>query len=601
MAFNFDKFVQKHVRMVFAFIVVVMVVPLVLWGYMGQSGTGSEEDKADAGILYGTIHVSKGEYNRHVGTASASYWWKKFNDPMTMMMMRYGQMPPQPKPEELAKQAWEDIILLREAKANGIVASEQETLIMMRDLFQKFTGRPDYSDEIMNRIATEFFHVSFVTFQQWVADNVIIEKLLTLISDSEFADYDKVYDRLMTGRTMAKVWYAALDPKDALRDVLPPSTDEILGYYSKNKDKYKIPGKIQVAYLLVDADELKKKEPEPSEADVKKYYDDNRVGEFAKPHDHQEGEAHHEDEKPEYRSFDEVKAEIPDRIKAKAANKKAAELMDRVNVALGAIVAANGGKYPDNAFDQLKTKFMTDGIPLTYDITNSFGPKQVEEIEKSVGSGSTLGTWGFDPGTKLGDISDKVKTGKGVALFRLQKKLDPQDPGITERIRGMIVKELAKEQVKKRVEKTANNVVQEITTHGLAAARVKYPLDWRVTRYFKTDGGDLGIDDPSLGQGITQQVRSGSLKPGAATTMSGAMLRSPDKADWSYVIYLEDLVDLPPEDLKEQFMSQRKSLDEEARRRYRQVYVDDTVKSANVQVDGSLKKSAPGTDSSPKS
>jgi len=51
-------------------------------------------------------------------------------------------MPPAPKTDELAKQAWEDIILLREAKASGIVASEQESLIQMRDMYQKFTGRP---------------------------------------------------------------------------------------------------------------------------------------------------------------------------------------------------------------------------------------------------------------------------------------------------------------------------------------------------------------------------------------------------------------------------------------------------------------------------
>src|SRR5450631_4654935 len=118
MAFSFEKFVHKHTRTLFSFIVVTMVLPLILWGYMGKSGNERDEDKTDAGVLYGTIHISKSEYNRHVGTASASWWWKKFNDPMTMMMMRYGQMPPQPKADELAKQAWEDIILLREAKAS---------------------------------------------------------------------------------------------------------------------------------------------------------------------------------------------------------------------------------------------------------------------------------------------------------------------------------------------------------------------------------------------------------------------------------------------------------------------------------------------------
>ncbi|HEV3028390.1 MAG TPA: hypothetical protein VG457_12505, partial [Planctomycetota bacterium] len=414
MRFRFDKFVQRSTRGLFAFIVVAMVLPLVLWGYMGKGQNEREEDKGDAGIIFGNIHISKGEYNRHLSTASASWWWKKFNDPMTMMMMRYGQQPKPPTQEELNKQAWEDIILLREAKAGGIQASEQETLIELREMYQKFTGRPDYSDEIMNRIATEFFKVQFGAFMTWVGDHVVIEKLLTLISDSEFADFDKVYDRVATGHSMAKVWYAALDPRDYLRDIAPPSTDEILAYYGKNKEKFKVPGKIQVAYLLADADELKKHEPEPSAEDVKKYYSDNMKTEFAKPHEHEPGEEHKEGEKPEYKTFEEVKAEIPGKIQQKAADKKAAEIMDKVDVALGALATGNAGKYPDGAFDQLKAKFKAEKVELTYDISNSFDTKGVEEVEKVVGANSTLGTWGFDPATKIGDVSQRIKTGKGV-------------------------------------------------------------------------------------------------------------------------------------------------------------------------------------------
>lgn len=596
MNFRFDKFVQKSTRGLFAFIVVAMVLPLVLWGYMGKSGNEREEDKGSAGTIYGNIPITKGEYNRHLSTAAASWWWKKFNDPMTMMLMRYGRQPDPPKQADLAKQAWEDIILLREAKASGIQASEQETLLELREMYQKFTGRPDYSDEIMNRIATEFFHVQFGAFMNWVSDHVVIEKLLTLVSDSEFADYEKVYDQVATGRSMAKVWYAALEPNDYLRDVKAPTADEILAYYQKNKDKFKVPGKIQVSYLLADADELKKQEPEPTEADVKKYYEDNKP-EFMKPHQHEPGEEHQETEKPEYRSFDEVKAEIPNKIKQKGADKKAAEIMNKVDVALGALATANSGKYPDDAFDQLKSKFKDD--KLVYDITNSFDPKGVEEVEKIIGANSTLGTWGFDPGTKLGDVSQRVKTGKGVALFRLMKKIDSFDPGITERTRELIVKDLRKEQLKKRVTQAANNVVQEIASHGMNAARRKFPLDWRVTRYFKTDGADLGIDDAALAQGIAGQVRGGTLKPGEATVVSGASLRSADKGDWSYVIYLEDKSQLPPDDVAAQFSNSRRGMDEEARRRYRQLYIDDTVKSADLKLDDSLKNSGKASESSP--
>jgi len=266
-----------------------------------------------------------------------------------------------------------------------------------------------------------------------------------------------------------------------------------------------------------------------------------------------------------------------------------------------AITTANNNKYPDDAFDQLKAKFKAEKVELAYDITNSFDAKGVEEIEKIVGSNSTLGTWAFDAAQKPGDVSQKIKTSKGYALFRLQKRIDALDPGITEPTRLAIVKELQKEQIKKKVTQVANNVVAEITAHGMISARKKYPADWRVTRYFKTDSQDLGIDDAALSGGISQQVRGGQLKPGKATTMSGAMLRSQDKADWSYVVYLEDLTELPPSDVGTQFSGSRKGMDDEARRRYRQIYVDDTVKSAMLVVDGAMKNSGkPATESSPK-
>ncbi|MBI3855968.1 MAG: hypothetical protein HY293_09795 [Planctomycetes bacterium] len=598
MNFSFQKFVHKSTRGLFAFIVVIMVVPLVLWGYMGKSGMEKEEDKGDAGVLYGTIHISKGEFNRHLGTAPASWWGKKYDEPMTLMLMRYGRMPEPPKTADLQKQAWEDIILLREAKANGIDATEHESLVEMREIFQRFAPRAEYSDEIMNRIATDLFHVSFSSFQAWIHEHVMIEKLLNLISNSEFADYDKVYDRLMTGHQMARVWYASFDPKDYLKDVKTPTTDEIAGYYQKNKEKFKVPGKVLVSYLMADAEELKKKEPEPSEAEIKKYYDDNMKIEFAKPHEHHPGEEHKPDEKPEYKSFDEVKGEIPNKIKQKAADLKAAEIMAKVDVALGAAATANNNKYPDDVFDQLKKQFEKDKIDLVHDITTSFDPKQVEDVEKTVGSGSNLGTWAFDGNTKVGDVSQKVRTGKGVVLFRLQKKIDALDPGITERIRESIVKELQKEQVKKKTQLAANNVVQEITTHGMISARMKHPLDWRLTRYFKVGGGDTGIDDAQLGQAIGRQV--GQLKPGKATMLPGTNIQNKDKADWAYVVYLEDLADVPPEDASAQFTGQRRGLDEEAKKRYRDVFIQDTVNSARVELDPSMKKTdAAPTDSAP--
>jgi hypothetical protein len=603
MAFSFEKFVHKHTRTLFSFIVVTMVLPLILWGYMGKSGNEKEEEKGDAGVIFDTIHVSKSEYNVHLARATASFWWKSYNDRMKMMMAQYyGQQPKPPTPEDLYKQAWEDIILLREAKAQGIQASEQETLMQERDIYQRFTKSFDYRTDIMGKIATDLFHVSLPTLEAWIADFVVIDKLLNLITSSEFSDYDKVYERLLSGHGMAKVWYAAFDPKDYLREVKTPTTDEIATYYQKNKDKFKVAAKVQVAYLMSDFDELKKGVAEPSEAEVKKYYEDNKLAEFTKPHaEHTPDSPHHEDEKPEVKTFDEVKGEIPNKIKQKAAERLAAEIMNKVDVALGAAATANNNKYPDDVFDQLKAKFKAEKIELSYDITSAFDSKQIEDIEKTVGTNSTLATWAFDPAQKIGDVSQKVKTSKGIALFRLQKRIDAIDPGISERIRESIVKELQKEQIKKKTQQMASNVVQEITTHGMISARLKYPLDWRLTRYFKVGGPDTGIEDQALGQAINQQIQGNQVTPGKAAVLSGQMLRSPEKADWAYVVYLEDLMEGAPEDVATKFSGERRQLDEESRHRYRDIYIQERVSQAHLIPDPSLKKPENPSDSTPKS
>src|SRR5579863_2826221 len=177
MAFNFDRFVQKSTRGLFAFITVVMIIPLVMWGYAGGS-SNKEEDKSDAGVIYGKIHITKSEYSKRLDLAPASWWWKQYENPYTMMMIRYGQRPKDPTADDLGKQAWEDVVLLREARAEGLSVSEEETLLAMRDIFVRFTGRAEFEhfDEIMPQISDKLLHLPYTRLQAWVADHALIDK-----------------------------------------------------------------------------------------------------------------------------------------------------------------------------------------------------------------------------------------------------------------------------------------------------------------------------------------------------------------------------------------------------------------------------------------
>jgi len=418
---------------------------------------------------------------------------------------------------------------------------------------------------------------------------VTIEKLLGLMSGAEFADYDKIYDRLMGDQQLVRVTFAGIDPAEYVREVKPPRTEEIAKYYEANRAKFKTPEKARVEYLLADADELKKQAPEPTEAEVKKYYEDNKT-EFQKAaeHHHAPGEEHKDDEKPaapEQKPFSEVQSEIPDRIKRKWAAEKGGEAIDAASKELGALYVANDSKYPTTVLDDLEKKFGKDkGLALSHDVTPLFDSRRIEEIEKIVGSNSMLGTWAFDPKNKVGDITMTILTSKGKALFKLIDRQEAKDnPGVTVQNREAIVKELQKEQVRKRVALQASTMEGEIKAHGIAAARLKYPVEWRSTRYFTTDfNGDVGIEDRSLASAIRSRIAQNKPKAGEAMVLQGSGV-SREKQDWAYVLYIDDVMSSTPDDLEAKFQETRRQMDSQAREQYQENYANQMVFRANIR------------------
>src|ERR1043166_3205573 len=294
---SFQKFVHRHTRAVFLFIAITMILPLVLWGYMGKM-SGDKDGDEEAGIIKtdsGPVKIYKSALNQQKQRAYPSYCLKMYRTSPQfayMAVMRH-QPPPDPKAEEITKLAWRNIILLEDARNKGIPEpSETELSQKSRKLFEEtFYGRVPLS-EGSTRV---LFRASQPVYDAWIRDLVIIDKLLDTVASSEFAEYDKIYDRLMVVQQSFRVTCAALDPKEYVKELKPPRTDEIAKYYEANKSKFKSSEKVVIAYLLADTDELKKNEPEPNEEAIKKYYDEHK-SEFMKPveHKHQPGEEHKE-------------------------------------------------------------------------------------------------------------------------------------------------------------------------------------------------------------------------------------------------------------------------------------------------------------------
>ena len=604
---NFQKFVHRSTKGIMLFIAIIMIVPLVLWGYMGRMGpdTGADEVAGTITTPAGPLKITKGTFDQQKQRAIPSYYLKLFRQvpQYAAAVVFRGQRLPETKPKEIADLTWRNIVLLKDADEKGIpLATEEERKAKAREMMGAFFfGRLQLTSDNEEALARQLFGCTQPVFVAWLDDLVRIDKLLEMMSGAEFAEYVKVYDRVMGDQQSLRVTFAGFDPKEYVKELKPPRTDEIAKYYQDNKIKFRSPEKVVISYLIADYDEFKKNEPEPAEDAIKKYYDDH-LAEFLKPapeHKHGPGEEHKEDEKiapQERKSLDEVRGEIPDKIKRRGAEDKASDLMKGINQELGEAFVKNNNAYPENILDDVRKKYEEKGVKLVRDVTTPFDRRRVEDIEKIVGTGGGLESWAFDSKRAKGDISNIVSTSKGKAFFKVeQKKAADDNPGVSVQNREAIVKELQKEQLKKRAQQQASTVADEIKNHGIADARLKVPLDWRSTRYFKSQfnrgdpaSDDPGIEDRSLGSAIRSHVAQSRLKAGQASVLQGSSVGG-EKRDWSFVVYVDDVVASPPADFEAKFQEARREMDYFAREKYQQQYGDNLVLHANIDKNKKLK------------
>ncbi|HEX7899168.1 MAG TPA: hypothetical protein VF950_15490 [Planctomycetota bacterium] len=583
---SFEKWVQKSTKGLFLFIAIAMIVPLVLWGNYGGGGDDDAKQGEVVGTIFETVPVHKRELDRMTSRAMVDWWWKQYTGP-NAWMMRF-KKPDPPKDEELVKLAWENLVLLEDAKMKGITATEKEVNDRFRDLYNQLTGgqQTQGADEILAGRVNEIFHSNLTAFEGWVGDIVVIDKLLQAVADASFESYEDVYSQMSRDHVLAKAWYAGVDPKNFEKNARPSTSDEIARRYEQNKAKYKVPAKAVVTALAANMEAYKKAVAEPTEADIRKYYDEHKA-EYLLPHEHAPGEEHKENEAPKYTSFDQAKAEIPEKIRTEKAKETARELMAKVDRALGEMFDAATKSYPADAFEKLKAKFKDQGPELSHDVLPKFGARDVDELEKSIGTGSNLGSWSFDPKTVKGSVSRVTSTTKGVYLFRLMEKVDGYDTGVTERVRESIERDLAKEQVRTRASKEASRLSREISAKGLTAAARTTSAEWGVTRYFKTKNpAETGIEDRQLSQAVASQAAS--LTPGKTGVVAGSQAGKPD---WSYVVYLEDVIPAAPENPEAEFTAARNRLDDEKRRKAREEYPRKRVDEARIRLGGDAPKS----------
>jgi len=628
-----ERFVKRSTKALMIGIIAVMALGLVFSGTFAF--WGDEKLKGDAGVIFGTVKVSKADFKDHQRRslgheryAMLKQYTEQFKfaqnfDFLVSFVMR--QVANRSESEAL-KKTWEQVILLQDAADKGLAVSDEE-IQKEKDAFQKFfvpskekekeKGEPDERDPELQ--AAEFLAIKKDQFDTFFREAVLMDKLLDLVTASEFADYGKVYGELLANEKYARALYAEFNPKDYEQDLDPISPEAILKYYHENNKRFEVQARIMLVYLLADLEEFRKRVPDPSEKEIKDYYDKNK-SQFEKvrprmdEHGHDESEHHPERRRPpqEYRTIEEAREDIVKKLKDNQALELAVVEMRKV----GDHINAAAKPYSDTLFDEIKAKFDPQSKPdmgwLKQLTTEPFDQKSIDEVEKTLGKNSRV-DWGFGKDRKVGDISPRFKTEKGFVYYRLQLRKEPFVPRLQDYITKTVVKILQKQQTVDRAKKAATNASIDINATWLGSARTKYrcpkhpdrsssspghcgrcsgplervSLEFKGTKLFRLDGKDrAGIaEDGALAAEINKNCFSDGnpLPVGQARFFEGKAVVGSKKQEWSFVVVMDDTLEKVPENVETEFKNKLQQENEKVRRDRRTRYVTELVARAELK------------------
>ncbi|MDD4879184.1 MAG: peptidyl-prolyl cis-trans isomerase [Candidatus Omnitrophica bacterium] len=233
-------------------------VPLyiLIVAFIGLYAVSGQETGQQAGKIFGR-------------KVSISDFQKAYNAARTQLIMRYGNLPNDPKVgQAIEDEAWNRLIMLHEAKKERIKTSDKEIV----DFVKGITAFNDKSGRFSKRQYEEILKYSFgltpSEFEGQVKENLTIEKLIGKHSDSATVTDDDVLKEYKFLNEKAKADYVLFKADDYLPQA-GATEEEIKAYFEKNKAAFKIPAQVNAEYIAKPFPDDKKETKEKTRKEMK--------------------------------------------------------------------------------------------------------------------------------------------------------------------------------------------------------------------------------------------------------------------------------------------------------------------------------------------
>lgn len=182
-------------------------------------------------------------------------------------------------PQQVLQQIVQQSLLLQTAQDMNIDVSDEEIRekIISYPVFQrdgKFIGFQEYK-----RIL-DWNRTTIAEFEESLKKEIMINKLIKALTAGIAITSEELWENYKNEKETAKLEYAVIEADKIELKETPPDS-EILEYFEKNKDNYKIPEKREGMLVFLKMEEIKR-EIELADSEIQKYYEDN-LAQFKEP------------------------------------------------------------------------------------------------------------------------------------------------------------------------------------------------------------------------------------------------------------------------------------------------------------------------------
>ncbi|MBU4377061.1 MAG: peptidyl-prolyl cis-trans isomerase [Candidatus Omnitrophica bacterium] len=211
---------------------IIIIPAFVLWG-AGSSGRGGS-GPSSAGILFGK-KVPLQEYGQN---------WRAVKNEA---MMRYPNFADIYEQLDLENQAWDRLILIREAAKERIKVTDDDVINTIRSF--PFLLRGDKFDtDAYERLLKNVFQVSPRDYEEDIRNSLGIAKLINNVTKDIKVTDDELLKRYEEENEKIKINYV-LESSKNFADKVDISEEEIEEYYKNNSQEFKMPARVNIEYI----------------------------------------------------------------------------------------------------------------------------------------------------------------------------------------------------------------------------------------------------------------------------------------------------------------------------------------------------------------